>query len=49
MGYAALEEILLASDSAAPSAFIDALFRRVHEATSPTVEDDLTALVLERR
>ena len=48
MGYAALEELLLTSDSAAPAAFIDDLFRRVHEATSPTVEDDLTALVLER-
>lgn len=49
MGYAALEELLLASDSAAPAAFIDDLFRRVHEATSANVEDDLTALVLERR
>jgi sigma-B regulation protein RsbU (phosphoserine phosphatase) len=49
MGYPALEGFLAASDSAAPSDFLDGLFRRVREASVPTIQDDLTALVLERR
>jgi len=49
MGYPALESFLAASDSAAPSDFLDRLFRRVREASVPTIQDDLTALVLERR
>jgi serine phosphatase RsbU (regulator of sigma subunit) len=48
MGYAALEALLSGADSASPSEFLDELFRRVRAATSPTVDDDLTALVLER-
>jgi serine phosphatase RsbU (regulator of sigma subunit) len=49
MGYPAFESFLAASDSATPSEFLDDLFRRVREASVPTIEDDLTALVLERR
>jgi hypothetical protein len=49
LGYPALERFLLASDSEPPSDFLDGLFRRVREATVPTIQDDLTALVLERR
>ena len=49
IGYAALEAFLAASDSVPPSDFLDGLFRRVREATVPTIQDDLTALVLERR
>jgi phosphoserine phosphatase RsbU/P len=49
MGYPALESFLAVSDSAAPSDFLDNLFRRVREASVPTIQDDLTALVLERR
>ena len=49
MGYPALESLLAASDSAAPAEYLDVLFRRVREASVPTIQDDLTALVLERR
>jgi serine phosphatase RsbU (regulator of sigma subunit) len=49
MGYPALESFLAASDAVAPSDFLDGLFRRVREASVPTIQDDLTALVLERR
>jgi Stage II sporulation protein E (SpoIIE) len=49
MGYPALERILGESDSAAPAAFLDDLIRRVTKASVPTLQDDLTALVLERR
>jgi sigma-B regulation protein RsbU (phosphoserine phosphatase) len=49
IGYRAIEGFLAASDSAAPSEFLDDLFRRVREASVPTIQDDLTALVLERR
>jgi hypothetical protein len=49
MGYPALESLLETSDSEPPSDFLDGLFRRVREATVPTIQDDLTALVLERR
>jgi Stage II sporulation protein E (SpoIIE) len=49
MGYPALERILETSDSASPSEFLEGLFRRVREASVPTLQDDLTALVLERR
>jgi sigma-B regulation protein RsbU (phosphoserine phosphatase) len=49
MGYPALESLLEASDSEPPSDFLDRLFRQVREATVPTIQDDLTALVLERR
>jgi hypothetical protein len=48
MGYATLEGFLAESDSASPGDFLDALFRRVREASVPTLQDDLTALVLER-
>jgi serine phosphatase RsbU (regulator of sigma subunit) len=48
MGYPALESLLAASDSATPSVFLDDLFRRVREASVPTIQDDLTALVFER-
>ena len=49
MGYPALESLLETSDSGPPSDFLDRLFRRVREATVPTIQDDLTALLLERR
>lgn len=49
MGYPALESFLAVSDSASPSEFLDGLFRRVRDVSVPTIEDDLTALVLERR
>ena len=49
MGYPALESFLAASDSTAPSDYLDGLFRRVREASVPTIQDDLTALILERR
>jgi Stage II sporulation protein E (SpoIIE) len=48
MGYPALETLLATSDSASPSGFLEELFRRVREASVPTLQDDLTALVLER-
>jgi serine phosphatase RsbU (regulator of sigma subunit) len=49
IGYPALETLLSASDSVAPSDFLEALFRRVREATVATIQDDLTALIIERR
>jgi sigma-B regulation protein RsbU (phosphoserine phosphatase) len=49
IGYTALEGFLAASDPAPPSDFLDGLFRSVREATVPAIQDDLTALVLERR
>lgn len=49
MGYPALESLLAASDPATPSAYLEDLFRRVREASVPTIQDDLTALVFERR
>ena len=49
MGYPALESLLAASDPSTPSAYLDDLFRRVREASVPTIQDDLTALVFERR
>jgi hypothetical protein len=49
MGYPALESLLAASDPATPSVYLDDLFRRVREASVPTIQDDLTALVFERR
>jgi hypothetical protein len=48
MGYPALERLLVTSDNASPSEFLDGLFHRVREASVPTLQDDLTALVLER-
>ena len=49
MAYPALESLLAASDPATPSAYLDDLFCRVREASVPTIQDDLTALVFERR
>jgi stage II sporulation SpoE-like protein len=49
MGYPALEGFLAASDPASPATLLDDLFRRVRAASVPTIQDDLTALVLERR
>jgi Stage II sporulation protein E (SpoIIE) len=49
MGYPVLESFLVESDSATPSEYLDGLLRRVRDASVPTIEDDLTALVLERR
>jgi hypothetical protein len=49
MGYPAFEGFLAESDSAAPGEFLDDLFRRVREVSVPTIQDDLTALMLERR
>ncbi|HEV8610631.1 MAG TPA: PP2C family protein-serine/threonine phosphatase [Thermoanaerobaculia bacterium] len=49
MGYPALESLLAGSDSVGPSDFLDDLFRHVREVSVPTIQDDLTALVLERR
>jgi serine phosphatase RsbU (regulator of sigma subunit) len=49
MGYPALEALVATSNSASPSGFLEELFRRVREASVPTIQDDLTALVLERR
>jgi stage II sporulation SpoE-like protein len=48
MGYPALEDFLAMSDATAPAAFLDDLFRRVTEVSVPTIQDDLTALLLER-
>ena len=49
IGYTALEGFLAASDSVPSSDFLDRLLHHVREATVPTIQDDLTALVLERR
>ena len=49
MGYATLEGFLAESDSESPGDLLDGLFRRVREASVPALQDDLTALVLERR
>ena len=48
IGYPALER-LLSSDSVSPAAFLDALFDRLRALTTPTLEDDWTALALERK
>ena len=48
MGYPALEGFLAESDAASPAELLDGLFRRVREASVPALQDDLTALVLER-
>jgi sigma-B regulation protein RsbU (phosphoserine phosphatase) len=50
LGYPALAALLAADGGmAAPLAWIDGLLDRVRNATSPSLEDDWTALVLERR
>lgn len=50
LGYPALAGLLAADGVAtAPLAWIDGLLDRVRAATGPTLEDDWTALVLERR
>ena len=48
MGYPALERFLAESNASSPGALLDDLFRRVRGASVPTIQDDLTALVLER-
>jgi hypothetical protein len=49
LGYAALAALLAAGpEGLAPLAWIDALFDRVRHATGPGLEDDWTALLLER-
>jgi len=48
IGYPALESLMLTGNSASPSDYVDGLFGRLHEATVPAIEDDWTALVLER-
>lgn len=48
LGYAALAELLEGAPSPAPSGWLDGLLERVRTATSPNLEDDWTALVLER-
>jgi serine phosphatase RsbU (regulator of sigma subunit) len=47
IGYDALCS-LLAGGTAPPGEWLDALFARLRAATSSTLEDDWTALVLER-
>ena len=49
IGYEAFEQLL--NDTTAPDAsgWVDALFDNVKRATSPVLEDDWTALLLERR
>ena len=47
LGYDALVR-LLASDDAAPGPWLDSLFSRLRAATSETLDDDWTALLLER-
>jgi hypothetical protein len=50
LGYPALAALLAAGQAAeAPLAWIDALLERVRNATRPALEDDWTALLLERR
>jgi serine phosphatase RsbU (regulator of sigma subunit) len=48
LGYAAFAELLEGARSPAPSEYLDDLLDRVRSATSPTLEDDWTALLLER-
>jgi hypothetical protein len=48
LGYAALAELLDSTSSPAPSGWLDGLLEQVRTATSPNLEDDWTALVLER-
>jgi len=48
IGYPALEQ-LLSSDSISPAAFLDSLFDRLRATTTPALEDDWTALALERK
>jgi hypothetical protein len=51
LGYAALAELIAAGNSpgpAAPAVWLDALLERVRAATSSDLEDDWTALLLER-
>ncbi len=47
LGYPMLESFL-AFDSISPSDFLDRLFDRVRAATAPTLEDDWTAVAVER-
>jgi serine phosphatase RsbU (regulator of sigma subunit) len=47
LGYAAFAE-LLDGASSDPSEWLDGLLERVRAATSPALEDDWTALMLER-
>jgi hypothetical protein len=50
LGYVALERLFDGDGSAAsPSVFLDGLFDRVHRETSTVLEDDWTALALERK
>jgi hypothetical protein len=48
LGYTALAELLDGASSPSPSGWLDGLLERVRAATSPGLEDDWTALVLER-
>jgi serine phosphatase RsbU (regulator of sigma subunit) len=48
IGYPALETLMLTGDSTSPSDYVDGLFGRLRDATVPAIEDDWTALVLER-
>ena len=47
IGYPALER-LLSGDSVAADAFVDRLFERLRAATAPVLEDDWTAVAVER-
>jgi serine phosphatase RsbU (regulator of sigma subunit) len=47
LGYETLARLLV-SDSAAPGPWLDSLFSRLHAATSEALDDDWTALLLER-
>jgi len=50
LGYVALERLFDGDGSgASPSVFLDGLFARVHGETSTVLEDDWTALALERK
>lgn len=50
LGYVALERLFDGEGSAgSPSVFLDGLFERVHRETSTVLDDDWTALALERK
>jgi hypothetical protein len=48
LGYDRLAEMLAGGESGPPLAWLDALLGRLREATGPDLEDDWTALLLER-
>jgi serine phosphatase RsbU (regulator of sigma subunit) len=47
IGYVALEELLI-GDSRSSAEFLDTLLQRLRATTAPTLEDDWTAVAVER-